>query len=158
MSRPEEDQTPGACEAESRDPYRYAAVTFYVAFHEAHDRNQTAKVVGTLAQAENALNGCGLPSPASNPAAIKTLADIEGVTHCAYTATHQALLAAFSGQATFPEGAFSAIPVQMTDYPGHVVVAVQVTPQDQMPTMLRADAFSAGNRTTTTHVNEAGNA
>jgi hypothetical protein len=156
MSRSEEDQTPGACEAESRDPYRYAAVTFYVAFHEAHDRNQTAKVVGTLAQAENALNGCGLPSPASNPAAIKTLADIEGVTHCAYTATHQALLAAFWGQATFPEGAFTDTPVQLTDFPGHVVVAVQIQPREDMPDMVRADTYST--KKTTTHVNEAGNA
>lgn len=158
MSRSEEDQTPGACEAESRDPYRYAAVTFYVAFHEAHDRNQTAKVVGTLAQAESALNSCGLPGPGSDPIGLKTLADIKGVVHCIYHAAHQALLSALSGQAVIPADAFSAIPVQMTDYPGHVVVAVQVTPQDQMPTMLRADAFSAGNRTTTTHVNEAGNA
>lgn len=156
MSRPEEDQTPGAGEAESRDPYRYAAVTFYVAFHEAHDRNQTAKVVGTLAQAENALNGCGLPSPASSPVAIKTLADIEGVTHCAYTATHQALLAAFSGQATFPEGTFADTPVQLTDFPGHVVVAVQIQPREAMPDMVRADAYST--KKTTTHVNEAGNA
>lgn len=108
---------------QAREGYRHVAITLHCAIHEAHDRTQTAKIVGSLAQAENALNSCGL-----------------------------------SGQAIIPADAFSAIPVQMTDYPGHVVVAVQVTPQDQMPTMLRADAFSAGNRTTTTHVNEAGNA
>lgn len=155
MSRSEAVQ-PSAPQA--REGYRHVAITLHCAIHETHDRTQTAKIVGSLAQAENALNSCGLPGPGSDPIGLKTLADIEGVMHCIYHAAHQALLAALSGHAVIPADAFSAIPVQMTDYPGHVVVAVQVTPQDQMPAMLRADAFSAGNRTTTTHVNEAGNA
>ena len=120
MSRSEAVQ-PSAPQA--REGYRHVAITLHCAIHETHDRTQTAKIVGSLAQAENALNSCGLPGPGSDPIGLKTLADIEGVVHCIYHAAHQALLAALSGQAIIP-----------------------------------ADAFSAGPRTTTTHVNEAGNA
>ena len=73
---------------QAREGYRHVAITLHCAIHETHDRTQTAKIVGSLAQAESALNSCGLPGPGSDP----------------------------------------------------------------------ADAFSAGPRTTTTHVNEAGNA